>query len=331
MNDDASSEAGAAADEGFMTRALALAERAAEVGEVPVGAVVVAGDGSVIGEGWNRPIADHDPTAHAEIVAVRDAARRRAAYRLPDATLYVTLEPCPMCVGALVHARVRRVVFGAADPKTGACGGALALHEHASHNHRLQVDGGVMADACGERLQRFFRARRAASRPAVRLVRLTLENAHGYEGVAVGEGQGAFVSDAPTLMRHHFREGYAEALYGIEAGGRPVGLMALVPPAQGVDYPGRRGDEAWLEGLRIDRRHQGRGVATRALRGIVAIAARRYRWLSLTVNLRNDQAEAAYRRFGFRDTGALYHGGPAGPQRILTLPLDTEEENGEGT
>ena len=142
-----------------MGRALALAERAEAAGEVPVGAVLVSG-GEVVGEGWNHPIAARDPTAHAEIQALRQAGQRLGAYRLPGTTLYVTLEPCPMCVGALIHARVARVVFGAADPKTGACGGALDLAAHPSHNHRLQLTGGVLAETCAEGLRRFFRARR---------------------------------------------------------------------------------------------------------------------------------------------------------------------------
>lgn len=148
-------------DEALMRRALALAERAAGAGEVPVGALIVAGD-EVVAEGWNRPIAARDPTAHAEILALRAAGEALGAYRLPGTTLYVTLEPCAMCVGALIHARVGRVVFGAADPKTGALGGMFALHEHPSHNHRLAVTGGVLAEACGERLRAFFRERRAA-------------------------------------------------------------------------------------------------------------------------------------------------------------------------
>jgi tRNA(adenine34) deaminase len=153
-----------ALDERLMRRALILAGRAEAQGEVPVGALVVDEHGTVIGEGWNQPISLHDPCAHAEISALRNAAASVGAYRLPEATLYVTLEPCPMCVGAMIHARVRRVVFGAPDPKTGACGGAMTLHEHPSHNHRLAVTGGVLAADCGERLRRFFRARRAASR-----------------------------------------------------------------------------------------------------------------------------------------------------------------------
>jgi tRNA(adenine34) deaminase len=149
-----------AADEAWMRHALALAERAATEGEVPVGAVLVR-DGQIIGEGWNRPIAAHDPTAHAEIQALREAARRCDNYRLPDTTLYVTLEPCPMCAGAIVHARITEVVYGAADPKGGACGSVFDLlpSDH-RFNHRTTCRGGVLGDDCGELLRRFFRSRR---------------------------------------------------------------------------------------------------------------------------------------------------------------------------
>ena len=143
----------------FMARALALAEQAAAAGEVPVGAVLVQA-GEIIGEGFNQPIAAHDPTAHAEIVALRRAGAQTGAYRLPGTTMVVTLEPCPMCVGAMIHARVEQVIFGARDPKTGACGGALSLHDHSSHNHPLPAQGGIEADRCGALLQSFFRARR---------------------------------------------------------------------------------------------------------------------------------------------------------------------------
>jgi tRNA(adenine34) deaminase len=144
----------------WMRHALDLAERAAAVGEVPVGAVLVR-DGEVIGEGWNCPIGTHDPSAHAEIRALRDAGQRAANYRLPDTTLYVTLEPCPMCAAALVHARVQRVVYGAVDPKGGACGSVFdLLPSDARFNHRTLVCGGVLADDCGEQLRAFFRARR---------------------------------------------------------------------------------------------------------------------------------------------------------------------------
>jgi len=143
-----------------MRHALALAERAAAQGEVPVGAVLVR-NGEAIGEGWNCPIRTNDPSAHAEIRALRDAGARLGNYRLPDTTLYVTLEPCPMCAAALVHARVAQVVYGAADPKGGACGSVFDLLPSDNRfNHAVAVTGGVLADECGERLRAFFRARR---------------------------------------------------------------------------------------------------------------------------------------------------------------------------
>lgn len=150
-------------DRRFMQRALALAMRAEELGEVPVGAVLVLG-GERVGEGWNQVIASRDPTAHAEIVAMRAAARHLGNYRLPQTTLYVTLEPCPMCVGAIIHARVSRLVFGAYDPKTGAAGSVFRLIDAPAHNHRVAVNGGVLAEECAEVLQRFFRRRRRTSR-----------------------------------------------------------------------------------------------------------------------------------------------------------------------
>lgn len=148
------------ADRQWMGHALRLAQRAYEAGEVPVGAVLVH-DGVVIGEGYNRPISACDPTAHAEILALREAAGRIGNYRLVDTTLYVTLEPCPMCAGALVHARVARVVFGAADPRAGACGTVFELLRSEDLNHRAEVEGGVLEEACAELLRRFFRARRS--------------------------------------------------------------------------------------------------------------------------------------------------------------------------
>jgi tRNA(adenine34) deaminase len=146
-------------DERFMRHALGLAQRAREEGEVPVGAVVVL-DEKVVGEGWNRPISASDPTAHAEIQAMRAAASTRKNYRLVGATLYVTLEPCAMCVGAMFHARIRRVVFGAADPKTGAAGSTVNLFEEGRLNHHALVQGGVLAAECGALLSSFFAARR---------------------------------------------------------------------------------------------------------------------------------------------------------------------------
>ena len=151
------------ADIAFMREAMALAERAAAEGEVPVGAVLVR-DGVVIGPGWNQPIGSHDPTAHAEIGALRDAAARVGNYRLPGTTLYVTLEPCPMCAGAIVHARVARVVYGASDPRTGAAGSVFdLLPSDERFNHRTRCDGGVLAQECGDLLRAFFRARRGAA------------------------------------------------------------------------------------------------------------------------------------------------------------------------
>lgn len=143
----------------LMQRALALAERAEQCHEVPVGAVVVIGD-EVVGEGWNRPIASHDPTAHAEIAALRAAAAARQNYRLEAATLYVTLEPCIMCVGAAANARVGRIVFGAWDPKAGACGSLFDLTREPRSTHRLDVFGGVCAEESRALLRRFFEARR---------------------------------------------------------------------------------------------------------------------------------------------------------------------------
>ena len=142
-----------------MREALGLAARAAERGEVPVGALVVK-DGQVIGRGFNRPISAHDPTCHAEIEALREAGRTLGNYRLPGCELYVTLEPCAMCVGAMLHARLARVVFGARDPKTGACGSVIDLPAVATLNHQTAFEGGVLADECGAVLREFFAARR---------------------------------------------------------------------------------------------------------------------------------------------------------------------------
>lgn len=147
-------------DSHFLSLAYNLAERAAEAGEVPVGAVLVK-DGVVIGEGWNQPISAHDATAHAEIMALRSAGINEQNYRLPGTTLYVTLEPCPMCAGAIVHARVSHVVYGAADPRSGAAGSVFDLLPSDNRfNHRTSVEGGVMAQQCGDLLREFFRARR---------------------------------------------------------------------------------------------------------------------------------------------------------------------------
>jgi tRNA(adenine34) deaminase len=148
-----------AEDERWMGEAIALARDAARLGEVPVGAVLVK-DGSVIGRGGNAPIAASDPTAHAEIAAMREAARALGNYRLPGCTLYVTIEPCAMCAGAILHARISRVVFGAPDPKTGACGSVVDLFAEPRLNHHATVAGGVRGDECGALLSAFFAERR---------------------------------------------------------------------------------------------------------------------------------------------------------------------------
>ena len=146
-------------DRAFMREALALAEEAAAAGEVPVGAVVVK-DAVIIGRGFNRPITTSDPTAHAEIIALREAASALGNYRLTGCELYVTLEPCAMCVGAMVHARLARIVYGASDPKTGACGSIVDLPALATFNHHGRFEGGVLADECSGVLKRFFAERR---------------------------------------------------------------------------------------------------------------------------------------------------------------------------
>lgn len=152
-------------DEVFMARAIELGLQAAASGEVPVGAVVVF-DGRIVGEGFNQPIGMNDPTAHAEIVALRDAGQRIGNYRLPGCELFVTLEPCMMCTGAMFHARISRVVFGAPDPKTGVAGSVLDLYDVPTLNHHASIKGGVMADACADMLKEFFADRRAQLRRA---------------------------------------------------------------------------------------------------------------------------------------------------------------------
>ena len=147
-------------DEKWMRHALQLARRAEALGEVPVGAVVVL-DGNVIGEGWNLPISTHDCTAHAEIMALRNAGKHLNNYRLPNATLYVTIEPCLMCAGAIIHSRVSRLVYGAAESKAGVVQSQLQVLEQPFLNHSVNVSGGVLARECGERLSSFFKARRA--------------------------------------------------------------------------------------------------------------------------------------------------------------------------
>lgn len=148
-------------DTEFMQVALTLATEAGIKGEVPVGAIIVK-DGVIIGRGSNAPISQHDPSAHAEIQAMRDAAKNIGNYRLVDCTLYVTLEPCAMCTGAVQHARIARLVFGASDPKTGACGSVINLMAEPKLNHHTEVTGGIMAQECGGLLSGFFASRRKA-------------------------------------------------------------------------------------------------------------------------------------------------------------------------
>jgi tRNA(adenine34) deaminase len=146
-------------DEYWMAKALRLAEFARRKGEIPVGAILVKDD-RVVSVGCNLSISLNDPSAHAEMIAIRRAGQKLDNYRLLDTTLYVTLEPCPMCTSLLVHSRVRRVVYGANDLKTGACGSVMSLHQHESLNHQLEVQGGVLAEICSERLSAFFKQRR---------------------------------------------------------------------------------------------------------------------------------------------------------------------------
>jgi tRNA(adenine34) deaminase len=148
-----------ASDELWMEEALRSAQRALEAGEVPVGAVVVC-DGRIVGRGWNRNITDSDPTAHAEVMALREAGRAVGNHRLGDCELFATIEPCAMCAGALLHARIRRLVYGADDPKAGAVHSVLQVLNHPQLNHRVEVRGGVLAGRCAELLQAFFRSRR---------------------------------------------------------------------------------------------------------------------------------------------------------------------------
>ena len=152
-------------DEGFMREALALAEQGAALGEVPVGAVLVL-DGQVVGRGFNCPISRHDPSAHAEMVAIRDAALRLQNYRLPGSTLYVTLEPCSMCAGLIVHSRIQRVVYGTTEPKAGVAVSRGQFFDQAFLNHRVLVEGGLLAEQCSEMLSQFFRQRRQNGRDA---------------------------------------------------------------------------------------------------------------------------------------------------------------------
>ena len=146
-------------DEFYMAKALQLAEQAGAIGEVPVGAILVK-DGEIVGEGFNQPISGCDPTAHAEIVAMRNAAKNLNNYRLSDCDLYVTIEPCTMCVGAMVHGRIRRVLFGALEPRAGALKSQLQLMDQSHYNHSIEWQGGVLAQECGDLISSFFRRKR---------------------------------------------------------------------------------------------------------------------------------------------------------------------------
>lgn len=162
-------------DEFWIAYAMQLATRAEAIGEIPVGAVLVLDD-EVIAEGWNCSINEHDATAHAEIMAIRAAGARIGNYRLLDAVLYVTLEPCVMCAGALIHSRVKRVVYGAADLKTGAAGSVFPLLQDPRHNHRVEITAGVLADACSAQLSHFFKRRRAEKKEQKRLQKMAIVN-----------------------------------------------------------------------------------------------------------------------------------------------------------
>ncbi|CAI1652610.1 tRNA-specific adenosine deaminase [Serratia quinivorans] len=162
-------------DEYWMRQALQLALRAQEEGEVPVGALLVL-DNQVIGEGWNRPIGRHDPTAHAEIMALRQGGAVLQNYRLLNATLYVTLEPCVMCAGAMVHSRIRRLVYGAADVKTGAAGSLVDILRHPGMNHQVEILSGVLAEECAATLSNFFRMRREQQKALKQAQRSDVDN-----------------------------------------------------------------------------------------------------------------------------------------------------------
>ena len=154
-------------DTEYMAIALELAQHAWRAGEVPVGAIVVW-NGEIVGRGFNQPISQRDPTAHAEIMALRDAGRRLDNYRLPECSLYVTLEPCAMCAGAIMHARIERLVYGAADPKTGAAGSVVNLFAQPQLNHHTEIEGGILAAECGALISDFFRERRSKAEVARR-------------------------------------------------------------------------------------------------------------------------------------------------------------------
>ncbi|MGI1678686.1 MAG: tRNA adenosine(34) deaminase TadA [Cellvibrionaceae bacterium] len=148
-------------DQKWMQYAIGLAGKAASLGEVPVGAVLIDDHENILGEGWNQPISDHDPTAHAEVMALRAAGKNQKNYRLPDTTLYVTIEPCLMCAGAMIHSRIGRLVFGATEPKAGVVVSQKKIFDDEIFNHRVLYEGGVLAEDCSEVMSRFFQQRRA--------------------------------------------------------------------------------------------------------------------------------------------------------------------------
>ncbi|MFL0798998.1 MAG: tRNA adenosine(34) deaminase TadA [Agarilytica sp.] len=154
-------------DERWMSHALSLAQKAFDLGEVPVGAVIVS-DGAIIGEGWNSPISSNDPTAHAELVAIRAACKHVENYRLVDARLYVTIEPCTMCLGGLIHARIGQLIFGACEPKSGVVQSHQHLVSSDIYNHQFECQGGILEDECSEIIQRFFKQRRDEKKKAKR-------------------------------------------------------------------------------------------------------------------------------------------------------------------
>ena len=236
-------------DIGFMQLALRQAQAAADAGEVPVGAVVVRA-GQVIASAHNAPLASHDPTAHAEVNAMRAAAQALGNYRLDDCTLYVTLEPCAMCSGAALHARFKRVVFGATEPKTGAAGSVLNLFEHAQINHQTQVIGGVLADECAQVLQGFFEQRRAQqqlSKVPLREDALRTPDS-AFDGLDVPLTMSHFTAELPALdgLRLHWfdnRQGAQAAphvyLHGLDGwSAQYVPQLQSTQPVIALDLPG---------------------------------------------------------------------------------------------
>ncbi len=233
-------------DQGFMEMALQQARLAAAAGEIPVGAVVVR-DGVVLGAGHNAPIGQHDPTAHAEIAALRAAARQLGNYRLDDCTLYVTLEPCAMCSGAVLQARLARVVFGAAEPKTGAAGSVLDLFDNPAVNHQTRIEGGVLADQCAALLRHFFQQRRELARqkiswPLRQDALRTPEQA--FVDIPGLPGASHYIDDLPTLagLRLHYVDvGPADsALVFFCVHGQGAWSAQFLPWMQAVDAAGYR-------------------------------------------------------------------------------------------